>query len=686
MDLDLVREEIRRLRADIRRHDDLYYNQAAPELDDGEYDALVRRLAELEQQHPGLRDPASPTERPGADRDMRFTSAPHSRPMISLQNSYGLDDVREFVERIVAELPERRLRLTIEPKIDGVALALRYRDGRLVMALTRGDGRNGDVVTANALTFPDIPATLPDHWRDLVPGSGSEIEVRGEAFLTLSRFRAINTEREGAGLEPLANPRNATAGTLKTLDSAVVAHRRLSAFFYQLLPVDGELNTGTHRAEMDLIDRLGLPVNDVLFVAGDMDEIEAHLVTIDELRERLNYQIDGAVLKVDDLSLHGRLGSTAKAPRWGLAFKYAAEEAETVLESVTLQVGRTGVITPVAELRPVLLAGTTVARATLHNWDELKRKDIRVGDTVVVAKGGDIIPKVLHVITDTRTGDELPVPVPTSCPVCSAEVMRSEDEVAVRCGNFLCPAQVAGRLKHFVGREAADIEGLGERGIGQLLDIGLIQGLPDLFGLDRVALAALPGWGETSADALIASAAAAPERPWPAKIFSLGIPGVGITTAAALAGSFGSIGDLAAASKEALAGIFGVGEEMASEILAFFESPAGASLIDDLKDVGYLRDVETEVEAAVTDTDSWFHGKVFVLTGSLEGWSRRDAKRLIEQRGGKVTGSVSRRTDAVVAGAQSGSKLDRAEELGVTVLDEAAFTRRIQGGGPDHGQ
>ncbi len=684
MELDRVRDEIQRLRTDIRRYDDLYYNHKETSISDGEYDALVRRLSDLEQLHPEFQNVASPTSRPGADRDVRFASAPHSRPMISLQNSYQVDDVRAFVDRIRAELPEKKLRFTVEPKIDGVAIALRYRHGKLVMALTRGDGKSGDVITANATTLADIPSVLPGHWRDLVPGDAVEIEIRGEVFFTLSRFQELNAQREAEGLEPFANPRNATAGTLKTLDAKVVAQRGLTAFFYQLLPVEGELDPGTHHHEMRVLKDLGLPVNDLLRTAETSDQIEAHLTEIGELRPTLDYQIDGAVIKVDDLQLHPRLGSTAKAPRWGLAFKYAAEEVLTVIEAITLQVGRTGVITPVAELRPVQLAGTTVSRATLHNWDEMNRKDIRIGDTVVVAKGGDIIPKVLRVELSARTGDEVVVPVPRHCPVCAGDVVRTAGEVAVRCANLLCPAQVAGRLKHFVGRDAADIEGLGVRGITQLLEVGIVTGLPDLFRLDPRALAALEGWGETSAATLIASLATAHDRPWPAKIFSLGIPGVGVTTAAALGGVYQGIDEMGAASADDLADIYGVGLEMAADILGFLTSPGGQTLIQELKAVGYLLDIETVIAPIQTSEHSWFHGKTIVLTGTLEGWSRRDAKQLIEQRGGKVTGSVSRKTDAVLAGASSGSKLEKAEKLGVTVLTETEFADLLNRDEDDH--
>ncbi len=680
MDLANARIRAERLRAEITRHDDLYYVRNRSEIEDHEYDALVRELAELESLHPELAASDSPTARVGSDIDARFPSAPHSRPMISLQNSYELDDVHAFVARLEKELPERKIPIAVEPKIDGVALALRYVDGRLHMALTRGDGANGDIVTENAAAFPEIPGCLHDGWRDVFDDRVDAFEVRGEAYLTLSRFRELNTEREEAGEEPLANPRNATAGTLKTLAVETVAHRRLSAFFYQLVPLAGELGLATHRDELAAIRSLGLPTNDFLRTAEDVAGLEAYLEELGSLRSSLDYQIDGAVLKVDDLGLHERLGSTAKAPRWGLAFKYPAEEAESVVESVTLQVGRTGVITPVAELRPVHLAGSTVSRATLHNWDEIARKDIRVGDAVIVAKGGDVIPKVLRVVTAHRGQGAVPIAPPLACPVCSTRVERAEGEVAYRCLNELCPAQVARRLRHFVGREAADVEGLGVRGIEQLLDAGFVRDVPDLFDLEFAALAALPGWGETSAASLIASLERSRERAWEQKIFALGIRMIGVTTARALAGRFGSIDELMAADVESLVAVEGVGRDVADVLVRHFANERARGVIDRLKAVGFLRDVEAVPEQESVPTDTWFAGRKVVLTGSYDAWSRSDAKKLVEARGGKVTGSVSRNTDAVIAGVSPGSKLDKARELGVRILDEAAFRILLEGG------
>ncbi len=678
MDREQVRREIERLRAEIARHDELYYRRAAPEITDREYDDLVRRLAELEARFPEFASPDSPLARVGSDSDARFPSLPHSHPMISLLNSYDLQEVAAFLERLHRELGREDVDVTVEPKIDGVALALRYRGGRLETALTRGDGRRGDVVTDNALAIADVPATLADGWQEAFPGRDvRSFEVRGEVFMRLSRFRDLNRQREEAGEEPLANPRNATAGTLKTLDPGVVAGRGLSLFCYQLLPLDHELGIATHRQEMEVMRRLGLPVNDFLRVGRAADEIERHLAELADLRPRLDYQIDGAVLKVDDLSLHARLGATAKAPRWGLAYKYPAEEAETLLEDVVLQVGRTGVVTPVAVLRPVRLAGTTVSRATLHNWEEMARKDIRIGDTVLIAKGGEIIPKVVRVLAERRDGDERPVPRPARCPVCDEPVVQREGEVAIRCVNPACPARAAGRLRHFVSRDACDITGLGSRGIEQLLEAGLIRGPADLFRLRVDQLAVLPGWGERSATLLVHAIARARQRPWANKIFALGIRNVGITTATTLARAFPDIDALLAATPERLEELPDIGPVVAAAVVTHFELPDTREEIEALRRVGFFLEREQLPPPAAT-REGWFAGKTFVLTGTLATLTRAEARRLVEQLGGKVSGSVSRRTDAVVAGENPGSKLDRARELQVPVIDERELLERLR--------
>ncbi len=680
-----ARARIAALRAEIEHHRRLYYREARPEIDDQEYDAIERELADLEAAHPELAVPDGPSDRVGTDHDDRFVAAPHSRPMLSLANTYDIDEIAAFDQRVRRELEDDAAVLyTVEPKMDGVALAVRYRDGVLTAALTRGDGGQGDVITRNAATITGVPTRLPDDWRAAFPEPVEACEARGEVYLTLSRFEALNREREDAGLDPLANPRNATAGTLKTLDPAEVRRRGLSVVFYQLFPLDADdrwTESGdmrTHRDEMAGLSRLGMPVNEHLQTADRPEALQPCLERLEALRGGLDYQIDGAVIKVDDAEQQRRIGWTAKAPRWGVAYKFAAEEAITTLRRITLQVGRTGVITPVAELDPVTLAGTTVSRATLHNWEELERKDIRVGDRVAVAKGGDIIPKVLRSFPAERDGSQEPLPVPSACPVCDAPVARRESEVALRCTNPFCPAVRAGRLRHFSGRQACDIDGLGGQGVELLVEQGRIKTPADLFRLDRTALAALPGWGEISADRLLRGIAAVPRRPWAAKIFALGIPQVGITTATTLAREYPSLAALEAATSEELARLDDIGPIVARAILAWFADANSRLLLEDLKSVGFFLEQEQQPEIVADDTDGGeFFRRTFVLTGTLVSMTRVEGKAAIERLGGKVSGSVSKKTAVLVAGEKPGSKRDKAEQLGIAVWDEDTFRAKL---------
>jgi len=694
MDRETASEEISRLRAEIEHHNRLYYRESSPEISDVEFDALLRRLQELEKAFPDLAETDSPSHRVGSDRDERFPSLPHSDPMLSLQNSYDLEDVAAFDKRVRKDLGQESVLYTVEPKMDGVAVAVRFRQGRLHLGLTRGDGRQGDVITANVATLRGVPGSLARGWQDVFPGSGVEsFEVRGEAFLTFSRFEQLNRERESEGLDPFANPRNATAGTLKTLDAGEVARRGLSVFFYQLFVLDPEterravpVRDGSgpsvefpdHQAEMAALSNLGLPVNPFFRTAADLDEMMAHLAELEEIRPQLDYQIDGAVIKVDRRLWQERLGATAKAPRWGLAYKFPAEEAVTLLKDITLQVGRTGVITPVAELEPVQLAGTVVSRATLHNWDEMERKDIRIGDRVAVVKGGDIIPKVLRVLEEQRNGTQKRLPMPSACPVCGQPVVRRQGEVALRCTNTHCPAIVAGRVRHFASRNGCDIDGLGGRSIDLFLELGLIQGPADLFRLQRAALAALPGWGEKSADRLLAGLEAARRRPWQNKIFALGIPQVGIATALTLARNYPDIDSLLAADAGDLAELDDMGPIVGETVTDFFASDSGRSLVESLREVSFFLTRE-ELPSAPRDLpgDNWFAGKTFVITGTLADMTRDEAKARVTALGGKVTGSVSRKTGVLIAGAKAGSKLTKARELEIEILDEAAFLEKL---------
>jgi DNA ligase (NAD+) len=681
MNQEQARARIAELRAAIARHRDLYYRQAAPEVSDQEYDALERELAALETAHPDLASELSPTATVGADLDARFASARHSRPMLSLANSYDRQEVTAFDARVRRELgADAEVLYTVEPKLDGVAVAVRWLGGRLHRALTRGDGEQGDVITAAAATIAGIATQLPDRWDDPFPGPVAGCEARGEVFFTLARFEELNREREADGQEPLANPRNAAAGTLKTLDVDVVRQRGLTVVFYQLFPLtadeqwDRDHDLPGHRAELGHLAALGLPVTTPVHTADGPDQLGDRLAALEAARDQLPFQIDGAVIKVDDTAQQRRLGWTQKAPRWGLAYKFAAEEAVTLLHRITLQVGRTGVITPVAELEPVSLAGTTVSRATLHNWDELERKDIRAGDQVAVAKGGDIIPKVLRSLPAARDGSQEPLPPPTACPVCGGEVVRREGEVALRCGNPFCPAVLAGRLRHFAGRQACDIDGLGGRWIDLFLGEGWVRSPADLFRLDRDRLVALPGWGEKSADNLLRAIDAARERPWAAKIFALGIPQVGVATATVLAREYPDVDALAAASPQQLADLPDIGPVVAEAIAGWFAGPEGRAYVEDLRAVGFFRDREEQpAPPPAAGGEGPFAGRTFVLTGTLQHLTRAEARAAIERQGGKVTGSVSKRTDAVVAGEKAGSKLEKARSLGIEILEEDAL-------------
>ncbi len=687
MDKNEARLEIERLADLVQHHRRLYYQQNQPEISDTEYDELEQRLAELEKTFPELAVSDSPTLQVGSDRDARFPSAAHSQPMLSLQNSYDIAEVAVFSKRVTKELEIDDIRFTVEPKMDGVAVAVRYTDGALELGLTRGDGNQGDLITENVRTFEDIPARLPQDWQaQLGNDQTTGCEIRGEAFLPLSHFAAINRRREDNGLEPLANPRNATAGTLKTLDPDIVRRRRLAVFFYQLIPLgaDGPLDPlPSHVQEMKTIESLGLPTNPLFWSAESLTEIDACLEKLAAQRGNLDYLIDGAVIKVDLTRWQQVLGATAKAPRWGIAYKFAAEEAESTIKAITLQVGRTGVITPVAELDPVTLAGTTVSRATLHNWNEIQRKDVREGDRVIVAKGGDVIPKVLRVVASQRTGREKVVPPPDRCPVCDNATTQIAQEVALRCLNPDCPAVVAGRLRHFAGRQGCDIEGLGGRWIDQFLELELVASAADLFRLERSALTVLPGWGEKSADKLLINIARSRQRLWANKIFALGIPNVGISTATTLARHYPNLDSLLLATCEQLASLSDIGPVVGQGVVDYFSLPRIHIYLDSLRAVDFFLEQEQQPPALIA-AESYFTGKTFVLTGSLTGQTRAEAKRAIEALGGKVTGSVSKKTDAVIAGQKAGSKLARAEKLGVEVLDEDLFTQKLLTAKGDH--
>ncbi|MCC6414362.1 MAG: NAD-dependent DNA ligase LigA [Opitutaceae bacterium] len=672
-----AQQKIAELRAEVARHDERYHRQAQPEISDFDYDQLKRSLAELEARFPQFATGESPTGRVGDDRAEGFATYRHRLPMQSLDNTYSEAELREFHTRLGRVLERVELDYVVEPKIDGLAVSLTYEHGKLVRAVTRGNGVEGDDVTANIRTIK----TLPDELKPVKDAPIPEvIEIRGEVYMTLAEFARINVDREEAG-EPLyATPRNLAAGTLKLLDRAEVAARKLEIVLYGLgycEPVGavGETQSGFHA----LVRGWGLPTVEKTWTAPSIDEVWAAVQELDRMRRDFSYATDGAVVKLDPLKLQREAGGTSKAPRWAMAYKFAAERAETLLKGVTIQVGRTGVLTPVAELEPVQLAGTTVSRATLHNRDEIARKDIRIGDRVYVEKAGEIIPVVLGVNTAKRTPECVPYAFPANCPVCATPVVQLAGEVALRCPNYACPVQVRRRVQHFASKGCLDIDGLGVAMVDTLVDKSWVRGIADLYRLNRDDLLTLGKSVEKSTDNLLAAIEASKRAELWRVIHGLGITHVGATAAKDLAKHFGNLEALAAAKYENfIAGnkesvINGIGETMALAIIAHFQKPENAALARELSELG-VNPVAPETAAP---TGNRFAGKTYVLTGTLPSMTRDEAGAKIEAEGGKVSGSVSKKTSYVLAGAEAGSKLEKAQALGVTVIDEAEFLRML---------
>jgi DNA ligase (NAD+) len=636
-----------------------------PEISDQEYDALERELRALEARHPELITGDSPTQRVGERPSEAFPSFTHQVPMLSLDNTYGEDELREFEERIRRLLGERLIDYTAELKIDGLSIALHYEAGRLVRGVTRGDGVRGDDVTPNVRAIRAVPLRL---YGSDVP---AELEVRGEVYFPRSRFAALNREREAQGEELYANPRNTAAGTMKSLDARVVAERGLDVFFYSVAAVSGARFAG----QWDALARLrgwGLKTNAESRLCHGLDEVLAFCRAWQEKREGLEYDIDGVVVKVDDFALQRELGVTSKFPRWAIAYKYPARQAATTVLAIGVQVGRTGKLTPVAHLAPVFLAGSTVSRATLHNEEEVARKDLRVGDTVLIEKGGDVIPKVVEVVAEQRPPGTSPWTPPGNCPVCGTPAVKPEGEVDRRCPNPSCPAQVAERLMHFARREAMDIEGLGEALVEQLVSEGLVKDFADLYALEAADLARLLApkskKGSVAARNLLEAIEASKARELRRLIFGLGIRFVGERAALLLARQFRSIDRIARASLEEIEAIHGIGPSVAESLHDWFAQAANRALVERLQKAG----VRTE-EAGSAPASTAFQGMQFVLTGGLSGMTRDEAKTAIEARGGRVTATVSKKTSYVVHGADPGSKLDKARELGVKTLNEQGF-------------
>jgi DNA ligase (NAD+) len=644
----------------LRELDRAYYQDAQPLVSDQEYDRLYRELRDLEQAHPDLPTANSPSQRVGGAPLPHFTAVAHALPMQSLDNTYSASELEAFVDRVQKALEGEKLGFVIEPKIDGVAVSVRYEKGRLVQGLTRGDGQRGDDITANLRTIRTLPLEMENR--------APVLELRGEVYYPRAAFDLLNRQREAAGEALLANPRNAAAGTLKQLDSALVAKRPLAIVLYGPGELRGVTCT-TQREWLELIKEAGLPVPEMTWFCSTKSELLAAVEELDLARKNFSYATDGAVVKLNEWRLRNALGATSKAPRWAIAYKYSAEKAVTTLEGVTFQVGRTGAVTPVAELKPVLLGGTTVMRATLHNFEEIKRKDIRLGDHVTVEKAGEVIPAVLGAVVEARTGGEVAIEAPKQCPACKTEL--GWDGIFLRCPNPSCPAQTQRRIQHFAQRGAMDIDGLGESLVEQLVETNLAKDPTDLYRLTLEELSGLERMAEKSARNVLEGIEASKKADLWRLIFGLGILHVGAGSARALAGHFGSLDTLEAATEEELCGVRDVGPVVAKSIVTWFAQEENRDRLRRLREAG----VNTKAQQQTLRTGGAnLAGKTFVLTGTL-GEPRENIKERIISAGGKVSSSVSKKTDYVVAGENAGSKLDDAQRLGIKILNEEQLAK-----------
>ena len=652
---------------EIARHNRLYHLLDQPEISDAEYDALFRELLDLEERHPELATAESPSRKVGAPAADKFAPVEHAVPMLSLKNAKNAEDFGEFDKSLRGTFLSRTeaLEYACEMKLDGVAVELTYEDGQLVRASTRGDGFVGEDITENVRTIGTVP-------QQLTPPCPAQLDVRGEIYIDLADFQQLNRAQEDAGEKSFANPRNAAAGSLRQLDARVTAGRPLKMFCYGIGRLQGSL-PATQLGILQQLQNWGLRVNlGETALANGVDEVVACYRALQQRRDGLPFEIDGMVVKVNDVALQHELGMVSRSPRWAIALKFPPRQEETVIDSVGLQVGRTGAITPVAHLRPVAVSGVTVSRASLHNWDEIQRLDIRVGDHVVVERAGDVIPDVVRVVFAKRTGREQPVPIPENCPECSSPVSRKPGEVVPRCSNVHCPAQAIESIKHFVSRDAMDIDGLGEKQLGQLIAAGKVRDVADLYTLSKQDLFALARMGDTLADKLLRSIDGSRRRPLSRLLFALGIRHVGRNTAKILAKRFASLDQLAECTREQLTAIHEVGDKVADSLIDYLSNPDKILLLAKLRAAGVTPEAEVIIQQ-----DGPLSGKTFVITGTLTRWSRQEAEALIEKFGGRAAGSVSKKTDYVLAGENAGSKLDKARTLGVEILDEEAFSRMI---------
>lgn len=650
-----------KLRREIEYHERKYYIDNDPQIADAEFDGLMKDLQRLEALYPDLISPESPTQRVGEKPVEGFSTVRHRTPMLSMDNVFSVVELEEFGRRVEKLLSRRTAAYMAELKIDGLGISIRYKDGRLIQAVTRGDGAQGDDVTSNVKTIKSLPLLIPEN---------GDIEVRGEIYLPFESFRAINREREGREEPLFANPRNAAAGSIRLLDPRAVAARRLDAFFYTLFLEKNEPKT--QRETLLRLRRSGFKTNPESRLCRTLDQVVDYWREWTDKREALEYDADGIVIKVDSRESRLLLGVTAKFPRWAVSFKFPARQATTRLDGIILQVGRTGALTPVAVLQPVKLSGTTVSRATLHNEDEIKRKDIRIGDLVLVERSGDVIPKIVAPMTERRTGSERIFVMPVRCPACGSAVFRPEGEVASRCANPSCPARLRESILHFAARKAMNIQGLGESLVDQLLDQKLVVSIPDIYGLRPDDVAALERMGPQSAKNLMEEIEASKKNDLSRLIFALGIRHVGEKLARTLAAHYGDLEALAAAAPDELLQVEDIGPVVAESLAFFFRQPESRAFLDRLKAAGIRFQDESPAAAAGPLP---LAGLTFVITGKLAAFSREEAKAEIERRGGTVTGSISGKTGYLVAGEDAGSKLTKAQKLGVKTLDEEEFRK-----------
>ena len=662
--------EAEKLRREIRHNEYLYYVLDAPEITDAEYDRMMVRLRELEARYPDSIPADSPTQRVGGRASSQFTEVRHLEPLLSLGNVFSAEELRAFDERVRSGLPAgSKVEYVMEPKIDGLACSLIYENGKLVRAATRGDGVVGENVTANVRTIRSIPLTLKVPEGEAVP---ELLDVRGEVYMPRQAFMRLNEQRAERGESEFANPRNAAAGSLRQLDPQVTASRSLSFFAYYLV---GEGAQPKHSESLALLAHYGFKVSENYKVVENIDEAIKYIGDFNELRQGLSYDTDGAVIKVNDVYQQRILGATGKDPRWATAYKYPPEQAETTLEDIDWRVGRTGVLTPTAVLTPVKLSGSVISRATLHNEDFIRAKDIRIGDGVIINKAGEIIPEVLRVVAEKRTGDEKEVEIPSVCPECGWRVERQGEEAAIRCTNPHCPALGREGLIHFVSRDAMNIDGCGPSVINALLDAGLVRDAADLYSLRKEDLLKLERMGEKSADNLLAALAESKKNELDKLLFALGIRHVGAKVARILATEFGSMEKLQQAQPEELAQIRDIGDKIAESAVTWLNVPANIDLVERLAAAG----LTMTFTPPASQEDNPFFGKTLVFTGTMPTLGRAEAKTMAQDVGAKVSGSVSKKTDYVIAGAEAGSKLEKAQQLGVTVIDEAEFLRLLKG-------